>query len=94
MPNPVGGGASAEVLTDLFLKNKSSVLETCNTPAVPLVCKVLSWFRHVELFFILQEGLVPSQTVEMYTGYKCIAKLLYAPTSSLHWDMKQLVWVK
>lgn len=45
------GGVVAEVLKDLFLKNKSSVLETCNTLAITLVCKVLSWFRHVELFF-------------------------------------------
>lgn len=78
-----GGGEVAEVLMDLFLKNKSSVLETCNTLAIPLVCKVLSWFRHVELFFFIFQGfLSPSQTVEMYKVYKCIAKVLYAPTSS------------
>lgn len=64
-----GGKPLRRLLTDLFLKNKSSVLETCNTLAVPLVCKVLSRFRHVELFFsFCKASWVPA------TVWKCIQR--------------------
>lgn len=63
------GLEGAAFFADLFLKNKSSVLETCNTRVITLVCKVL--FRlgsdMWNFFLIFQSFSSPSHTVKMYT---------------------------
>lgn len=66
-----GGRRVAEPLTDLFLKNNTSVLEIGNTLAIALVCKVLSWFRHVELFKTFSKA---------SWVYKCIVWYHFKPT--------------
>lgn len=49
-----------------FCKISPVFWKTCNTLAVPLVCKVLSWFRHVELFSLSEASWVPAKL------WKCI----------------------